>query len=193
MEGEEIENVFTIIRDKQTPAVPPVTDVKKFITENKKILNGLVDFAAAQPTAFGLAANQCACNGERINLRAFAHKDLNDGTWSLAIDPSFTPEVKATSKKIEGCLTWKEGGRNIVADRFFKVRVKYFDEEGEPRMQVVSGLEAQLWQHEINHLNGVEEEVVNAGYVLSGEKPIGRNDLCPCESGLKWKKCCMNN
>ena len=23
------------------------------------------------------------------------------------------------------------------------------------------------------------------------KKKIGRNSKCPCESGLKWKKCCM--
>jgi uncharacterized protein YecA (UPF0149 family) len=27
--------------------------------------------------------------------------------------------------------------------------------------------------------------------LLSGEKKPGRNDLCPCSSGMKFKKCCI--
>ncbi len=27
--------------------------------------------------------------------------------------------------------------------------------------------------------------------VIKDEPKIGRNDLCPCGSGLKYKKCCM--
>src|SRR5205823_13028254 len=27
---------------------------------------------------------------------------------------------------------------------------------------------------------------------LSTDKPVGRNDPCPCGSGKKYKKCCMN-
>ena len=28
--------------------------------------------------------------------------------------------------------------------------------------------------------------------VISGEVKVGRNDRCPCQSGKKFKKCCMN-
>jgi uncharacterized protein YchJ len=53
------------------------------------------------------------------------------------------------------------------------------------------GFEGQIWQHEINHLNGVEENVV----VMNAPEPtplkIERNQLCPCGSGLKYKKCCL--
>ena len=26
----------------------------------------------------------------------------------------------------------------------------------------------------------------------NGKAKVGRNDLCPCGSGKKYKKCCMN-
>ena len=39
------------------------------------------------------------------------------------------------------------------------------------------------------------EEVVCRGYGNTYKAPtetqIGRNELCPCGSGLKYKKCCM--
>ena len=43
--------------------------------------------------------------------------------------------------------------------------------------------------------NPVHEKVVCSGYghVYKApiEKRVGRNDLCPCGSGKKYKKCCM--
>ena len=57
----------------------------------------------------------------------------------------------------------------------------------------------------INDPNQITPEVVSEitnifGIDLNGPKEtkkknngikIGRNELCPCESGKKWKKCCM--
>jgi len=31
-----------------------------------------------------------------------------------------------------------------------------------------------------------------ANPIISGEEKVGRNDKCPCGSGKKFKKCCMN-
>ena len=46
----------------------------------------------------------------------------------------------------------------------------------------------QLSPKELDRLvNGVQEPVVNP------YKGIGRNDPCPCGSGLKFKKCCGKN
>lgn len=47
---------------------------------------------------------------------------------------------------------------------------------------------SQLSPKELDHLvNGIQEPVVNP------YKGIGRNDPCPCGSGLKFKKCCGRN
>ena len=39
----------------------------------------------------------------------------------------------------------------------------------------------------------VKEKVICRGktYVVPKEAKIGRNDLCPCGSGKKYKKCCV--
>ena len=41
--------------------------------------------------------------------------------------------------------------------------------------------------------NPIHERVVCSGrtYEAPEETQIGRNDLCPCGSGKKYKKCCM--
>lgn len=54
--------------------------------------------------------------------------------------------------------------------------------------QAMGDFISQLSPKELGHLvNGVQEPVVNP------YKGIGRNDPCPCKSGLKFKKCCGKN
>ena len=54
--------------------------------------------------------------------------------------------------------------------------------------QAMGDFISQLSPKELDHLvNGVQEPVVNP------YKGIGRNDPCPCKSGLKFKKCCGKN
>lgn len=54
--------------------------------------------------------------------------------------------------------------------------------------QAMDDFVSQLSPKELSHLiNGVQEPVVNP------YKGIGRNDPCPCKSGLKFKKCCGKN
>lgn len=47
---------------------------------------------------------------------------------------------------------------------------------------------ARIIQHEIDHLNG--RTIVEASAEV--KKKIGRNEKCPCGSGTKYKKCCLN-
>lgn len=54
--------------------------------------------------------------------------------------------------------------------------------------QAMGDFISQLSPKELGHLvNGVQEPVANP------YKGIGRNDPCPCKSGLKFKKCCGKN
>ena len=39
----------------------------------------------------------------------------------------------------------------------------------------------------------LEQKQKRKSQPLSPSRPIGRNDLCPCGSGKKYKKCCMKN
>lgn len=81
----------------------------------------------------------------------------------------------------EGCLsipnTWStvERYNNITIDT---------EGEGDTIIRAV-GFLAQVFQHEIDHMNGI---------LNIDRKPkvvkVGRNDLCPCGSGMKYKKCC---
>jgi uncharacterized protein len=39
----------------------------------------------------------------------------------------------------------------------------------------------------------LENKKARNNQIISSSRPIGRNDPCPCGSGRKYKKCCMNN
>jgi len=190
-----MEYKFEIIPNEQTPAVEEIDlqleeEAKEYIENHREELDAFLAFAETQHRAVGLAANQCTLNGERFMLRVFALRNLLDHTWSLIIDPMIMGSFGIKEVKAEGCLTWK--GQKILAERYRGVDVDYFDMEGNRHQEELhKGFEGQIWQHEINHLNGVPETVVDASTPDPKPIDVGRNDLCPCGSEKKYKKCCL--
>lgn len=178
-----MEYAFEIIPNEQTPKV------EKHDIPEKEVLNAFLEFAKSQPTAVGLAANQCSLNGKRFEHRIFAMKNIETREWELIVDPILQGYRGIKKKKLEGCLTWK--GRNIVAERYYGVDVAYYDKEGSFYTALIFGFQAQIFQHEYNHIQGVPEEVVEVDYQLPPPIKIQRNEPCPCGSGLKHKNCCL--
>jgi len=181
--------LFEVIPNEQTPRVDDIEDIELFYIQNIDKLVAFKAYAETLTNAAGLAANQCSVDGERFMLRVFALKDLQRKTWRLIINPVITQYVGIKDIRAEGCLTWK--GRVIIAERSRGVRVNYYDEEGHPMSIFAEGFEAQVWQHEINHLNGVPEQIEYYGYAIPKPIEVGRNEKCPCGSGLKYKHCCL--
>lgn len=179
---------FTVIPNEQTPELPLIQDefMMDYIETHRETLEAFLEYAKTRNDAVGLAANQCTLDGVRYAVRAFALGG-RERNWKLIIDPTYIGHgIKEL--KGEGCLTWK--GKTIVAERYRMVEVSYYDMEGKLHTEVHKGFNGQIWQHEINHLNGVEEDVVD---VFAEPPPIsvGRNEPCPCRSGKKYKKCCL--
>lgn len=187
-------NKFSIIPDQQTPKVERIdpTKIIQFLKDNNLVLEDFLKFAESQNTAVGLAANQTALNNVRWMENVFALKDLKTKKWRLILNPKIEKYIGMTDTKEEGCLTWFR--RKIIAERSRAVEVSYFDIDGNLHMgEIYKGFEAQIWQHEINHLNGVEENVVDRDFNAGIKKiNVGRNDKCPCGSNLKYKNCCLN-
>jgi len=135
--------------------------ISNIVTNMKNCLEGERDGVA-------LAAPQI---GENIRLfiiswKVFAVKDDVD----IAEDTSFddfknmydfkifiNPEIVNTSKKIEsmdeGCLSVRPLYGKV--ERASKARIRAQDEKGEVFEMGGSGLLAQIFQHEIDHLDGI--------------------------------------
>lgn len=182
---------FDIIPNQQTPACPPMKPGSEadFALMNKVFLLAFLDYARYQATAIGLAANQCSNNGERIMGRFFVHMDMKTRLWEIVINPIVTSYEGIKQNRIEYCLTWK--GKKLIAERYGRVHVTYTNIEGEQITRMIEGFDAQIWQHEIDHLNGKEERIVELNHHENTILKIERNAKCPCNSGRKYKHCCQ--
>jgi peptide deformylase len=197
---------FEVIPDQQTPRVPEIDDSTSFLEENRDLLIEFLDYTKSCTRAIGLAANQVSVDGERLMLRMFAMKFIRPSTaiqtyddwgydvgqndeWKLLINPKIIEYIGIKEIRCEGCLTWK--WKTIVAERSRAVKVSYFTEEDIEKTKIFKGIEAQIVQHEINHLNGVEEKIEEYGFPEPKRIEVGRNDTCPCGSKKKYKQCCL--
>ena len=189
---------FDVIIDIQTPNTPEIKDVNSFINDNEDNIKAFKEYAMLRTDGVGLAANQCSLDGERFNLRMIAVKHPSNDTADryttvIAIDPKITKYYGIKLLKFEGCLTWKGvPGMTVVAERNHDVDIEYYTPDGEFHKETHSGFQAQVWQHEINHINGVEEVIMLISE-LPHRRDLSRNDECPCGSGKKLKKCCIED
>lgn len=189
---------FDVIQHEQTPETPQIDNITLFIEVNKEIIDSFKEYAMSKPNAIGLAANQCSLDGARLNLRMIAIKCIGTFDCVIAIDPKITKYYGVKRQRGEGCLTWgPKAGKyfGVIAYRHHFVDVEYYTPDGVFHKETYKGFQAQVWQHEVNHINGVAEHVISEDILL--EEPIDkkteRNDKCPCGSGLKYKKCCMED
>lgn len=182
---------FKIIPNEQTPKVPEIDNIELFFSINKEKIIAFKEYAETlSRSAVGLAANQTSLNDERFMLNLFAIYDINIRQWKIIINPYITEYLGLEDIKVEGCLTWKD--KMVLAKRSRAIKVNYYTESGNLIVnEIIKGFTAQIWQHEVNHLNGIEETIVEQTYKEPKMININRNDLCPCGSGKKYKKCCI--
>lgn len=69
------------------------------------------------------------------------------------INPELTRLSRAKKEMSEGCLSVRGTYGSVV--RHEKVSLKALDDEGKPLVHHASGLLAHIFQHEIDHLDGV--------------------------------------
>ena len=98
----------------------------------------------------GLSANQIG-----MNIRAFAM--LRDIEYNDVI-VCFNPRIISRSDDCvwceEGCLSFPDQFINV--HRPDKITVKYEDEEGKDHKITLSGFASRVFQHEFDHLNGID-------------------------------------
>jgi peptide deformylase len=137
---------------------PILRNVSKPIVKiDKKVLSliqDLIDTLLVQkdPEGVGLAAPQIG-----KNLRVFVM--LYDKKIKAVINPEIvktnrtTPKNAKKDKIMEGCLSLPYYYGPLT--RFGTITLKYLDEEGREITETLTGLKAQIVQHEVDHLNGI--------------------------------------
>lgn len=160
---------FKIIQNQHTPEVPKYegfcgTDWKPlaqgWIEKKRDLLEKFISFARTRKNCCGLAANQVELKGERLLKPFFVVKDYSTSlpTWNVYIFPNIVKYVGAEEDKLEGCLTWPN--KTIIAKRYYSITVQYYDLNGVFHTIPLEGVTAQIFQHEYDHLMGIEEKFV---------------------------------
>ena len=183
-----------IILNSQTPKIDFIENVNDWIEKNVELINDFIKFCHSNPKAIGVAANQVSLNGTRLAARFFCYKtiDAKISQWNCIINPKIISYVGNYEEVKEKCLTWPN--KTIIAKRYPQLLVSYWDNNKTFHNNIIiKNFEAQVWQHEIDHLNGTEEILIEANEnTIKRETPkIGRNEVCYCGSGKKFKKCCL--
>ena len=167
------------------------------VEEGYKIATELLEILAERKDGIGLAANQVGIDASVavVNVRE-----------PIVL---INPEIVSRETEIpyyEGCLSFP--GKGCHTKRYETVEVKSDNvdstiifsgvdtgeeakgtwEDGQQKQnREIRTLEAVCVQHEIDHLNGMR--ILDRAQELTirrTERKIGRNEKCPCGSGLKY-------
>lgn len=93
-----------------------------------------------------------------IKVQPTEHRPDVEPFEIVLINPEIKKLVGRRKPMWEGCIS---GGSSGQADLFAKVprynevEATYLDEQGEPQRKKFRGLQAQIVQHEVDHLNGI--------------------------------------
>ena len=142
-----------ILRDVSKPV--PVSDItsekiKNVVKDMKTAMLSQKDGVAIAAPQIGVPLQIFLVNGSLLSL---ADKTYKGGDNDLVfINPKMLKTSKEKKDVEEGCLSvrWKYG----IVRRSVRATIKYFDENGKEHTRGASGLLAQIFQHEIEHLNG---------------------------------------
>lgn len=96
----------------------------------------------------GLAGPQVGL-GWRLFVANATGQPQDDQVW---INPIFSQYARETAQAEEGCLSLP--GVTAVVSRSKCVTIEATDMQGQPIQKQGQGLEARIWQHEMDHLDG---------------------------------------
>ena len=98
----------------------------------------------------GLSANQIG-----MDVRAFAMvRDIEYNDVIVCFNPRIVSRSNECVWCEEGCLSFPDQFINV--QRPDKITVKYEDEDGKDHKISLSGFTARVFQHEFDHLNGID-------------------------------------
>jgi len=148
----------------------------------------LLDEVTSHDSAAGLSAIQL---GVPKRLFVTTDPEAPDVEWTLWVNPEIESFDDETVEVVEGCLSFPQQFVLTKRHKQITISTQNLENWAERDRVVLYGMEAVVFQHEFDHLNGTlmfeRGKLVNVP--IKSEK-VGRNDPCTCGSGNKWKKCC---
>jgi len=131
--------------------------VNKFDKDLHVLLDDMVETMREAP-GVGLAAPQIGLSERIIVIEYYEKEDLEEiedapkKVWAM-INPEIVKVSEETLLGVEGCLSIP--GIVGEVERHAEVQVKGLNKHGKPMKVKAKGWLARIFQHEIDHLNGV--------------------------------------
>ncbi len=135
------------IKEIRTPKI------KKIIADMKVALAREEDGVAIAAPQIGYLLRIFVVSGRVAHLTGKAGKDEFRVDDSIFINPAIKKLSRKKEMDEEGCLSVRYLYGKVK--RSSKVTIEAYDENGKKRLTGASGLLAQIFQHEVDHLNGV--------------------------------------
>ena len=115
--------------------------------DRKELKDNLIE-TMSNFTGIGLSANQCG-----VMERAFVmYSDVKKKEIIACFNPKIIYESEEKITMDEGCLTFP--GLWLKVKRPDGIEVEYEEENGEKQEKAMFGLEARIFQHEYDHMQG---------------------------------------
>jgi len=137
---------------KKSQKVGIITPQIKKIIEDMKAATISWDKSRDHEVGVALAAIQIN-QPYRIVVVRNDYDDKDDLTFTAFINPVITKLEGAIEEDFEGCLSVKDLYGKVP--RYMKARIKALDENGTEFRVTVEGFLARIFQHEIDHTNGI--------------------------------------
>jgi peptide deformylase len=115
-------------------------------TKASRIAGDLINTLAEHKNGIGLAAPQI---GENRRIFIFQRNGKN----IVAINPEIVEKSKGRIGNNEQCLSCPGADKRIM--RHMAITVKWYDTDGNFHKSKLKGLPAIIFQHELDHLNGI--------------------------------------
>lgn len=129
-----------VLRQKSEP-------VEDFSESIRQLAHRMIELMIAS-RGVGLAANQVA-----VPLRIFVASHTAEAGDAVAyVNPELT-DFEGTEPFEEGCLSFPDVHAEIIRPR--RCTIRAYDLEGKPFERTSDELEARIWQHETDHLDGM--------------------------------------
>lgn len=130
--------------------------VKKITLELVKILKEMVNLTRTfkDPEGVGLASTQIGLDGRFFVAKMFYGSGKQQKEMLKAfINPQILSLSKNTKTYFEGCLSIPHYWGDTI--RALSAKVSYTDIEGKTVTETLKGFNAWVFQHEVDHLNGM--------------------------------------
>ena len=113
----------------------------------------------------GLSANQVGLK-ERV-----CAVNMGEQIWVM-FNPEIIESNSVPAEYAEGCLSYP--GMYLYIPRYEKIKVEYLDELGQTKNGIFEGITAQVFQHELDHMNGIvyTEHIGPLAYKMARDKQV---------------------